>query len=132
MHNLPFPNSQFTASAPFELVHSDLWGLAPVNFVNGFRYYILFVDHYSRFSWLYLLKSKTEAFSKFVHFMPWLRLNFLPLLNVLDQMVVENLLLMSLSPICHNMVYLIICLALTLHSKMEWLKESTGMLLRQL
>ena len=24
MHNLPFPNSQFIASAPFELMHSDL------------------------------------------------------------------------------------------------------------
>ena len=68
MHNLPFPNSQFTASSPFELVHSDLWGPAPVNSVNGFRYYILFVDHYTRFTWLYLLKSKSEAFTKFIHF----------------------------------------------------------------
>ena len=68
MHNVPFPNSQFKASFPFELVHSDMWGPAPVVFVNGFRYYILFVDHYSRFNWLYPLKSKFEAFAKFVHF----------------------------------------------------------------
>ena len=68
MHNLSFQNSQFTTSSPFELVHSDLWGPAPVAFVNRFRYYILFVDHYSRFSWLYLLKSKSNAFIKFVHF----------------------------------------------------------------
>ena len=68
MHNVPFPNSQFKASFPFELVHSDMWGPAPVVFVNSFRYYILFVDHYSRFSWLYPLKSKFEAFAKFVHF----------------------------------------------------------------
>ena len=68
MQNLRFPNSQFIASSPFELVHSDLWGSAPVNSVNGFRYYILFVDHYSRFTWLYLLASKSEAFAKFVHF----------------------------------------------------------------
>ena len=68
MHNLHFPNSEFTASSPLELVHSDLWGSTPVNSVNGFRYYILFVDHYSRFTWLYLLESKSEAFAKFVHF----------------------------------------------------------------
>ena len=68
MHNLHFPNSEFTASSPFELVHSDLWGFAPFNSVNGFRYYSLFVDHYSRFTWLYLLESKSKAFAKFVHF----------------------------------------------------------------
>ena len=76
MHNLPFPNSQFIASAPFELVHSDLWGPAPINSMNGFRYYILFVDHYSRFTWLYLLKSKTEAFSKFVYFHALIKTQF--------------------------------------------------------
>ena len=68
MHNLSFPHFDFTTSSPFELVHSDLWGPALVVSVNGYRYYILFVDHYSRFSWLYLLKSKSEAFTKFVHF----------------------------------------------------------------
>ena len=68
MHNLSFPHSDFKASAPFELVHSDLWGPTPVVSVNGYKYYILFVDHYSRFSWLYMLKSKSEAFTKFVHF----------------------------------------------------------------
>ena len=40
MHNLPFHKSQFIASSPFELVHSDLWGPAFVNSINGFRYYI--------------------------------------------------------------------------------------------
>ena len=68
MHNISFPSSQFKASSSFELVDSNLWDPAPVVSVNGFRYYILFVDHYSRFSWFYLLKSKSEAFDKFVHF----------------------------------------------------------------
>ena len=68
MHNLSFPHSDFKAFSPFELVHFDLWGPAPVGSINGYKYYILFVDHYSRFSWLYLLKSKSEAFTKSVHF----------------------------------------------------------------
>ena len=41
MHNLSFPHSDFKASSPFELVHYELWGLAPVVFVNGYKYYIL-------------------------------------------------------------------------------------------
>ena len=68
MHNQSFPNSQFVASSPLELVHLDLWGPAPVNSFDGFRYYVLFVDHYTRFTWLYLLKSKSKAFIKFTHF----------------------------------------------------------------
>ena len=68
MHNLSFSNSQFTASSPFELVHFDLCGLAPMCSINGFKYYVLFIDHYTKFTWIYLLKSKSEVFTKFVHF----------------------------------------------------------------
>ena len=68
MHNLPFPKSQFVASSPFELVHSDVWGPAPITSINGFHYYVIFVDHFTRFTWLYLLKSKFEVFSKFILF----------------------------------------------------------------
>ena len=68
MHNLPFPKSQFTTSTPFELIHSNLWGLAPINSINDFKYYVLFIDHFTRFTWIYLLKSKFEVFAKFVQF----------------------------------------------------------------
>ena len=36
--------------------------------MNGFKYYVLFIDHFTRFTWLYLLQSKSEVFDKFVHF----------------------------------------------------------------
>jgi len=39
-----------------------------ITFVNGFKYYVLFIDHFTRFTWLYLLQSKSEVFDKFVHF----------------------------------------------------------------
>lgn len=68
MHNLPFQKSQFTASSPFELVHSDVWGPAPIDAINDFKYYMLFIDHFTRFTWLYFLKAKFEVFSKFVQF----------------------------------------------------------------
>ena len=53
IHKLPFPTSQFTAHSPLELVHSDVWGPGPVSSINKFRYYVLFVDHYT---WIYFLK----------------------------------------------------------------------------
>jgi hypothetical protein len=68
MHRLPFTHSQFQSTQPLELVHSDVWGSAPVNSCNGYRYYLLFVDDFSRFSWLFLLKSKSEVLNTFKHF----------------------------------------------------------------
>ena len=51
--NSLFPNVKFVLN-----INSDLWGPTPINSVNGFKYYILFVDHYTRFGWLYLLQIK--------------------------------------------------------------------------
>jgi transposase InsO family protein len=68
MHKLPFAHSQFQSTQPLELVHNDEWGPAPVNSCNGYRYYLLFVDNFSRFSWLFLLKSKSEVLNTFKHF----------------------------------------------------------------
>jgi Integrase core domain/GAG-pre-integrase domain len=59
-HKLPFNSSSSTASQPLELIHSDLWGPAPVLSKFGFHYYVLFIDDYSRFTWIYFLHSKDE------------------------------------------------------------------------
>lgn len=34
-----------------------------------FKYYVLFVDDYSRMAWLYLMKGRKGVFSKFLSFM---------------------------------------------------------------
>lgn len=44
--------------------------------VNGFRYYVLFDDHFIWFTWIYQLKSKSEFFSKFVLFKPMIETQF--------------------------------------------------------
>jgi hypothetical protein len=35
---------------------------------NGFKYFILFIDNFSRTTWLYLLRSKDEVFDSFIEF----------------------------------------------------------------
>ena len=50
------------ASAPFELVHSDVWGPCPGLSLNGFKYFVTFVDDFSRITWLYLMKSRSKLF----------------------------------------------------------------------
>ena len=59
-HRLPFTLSESRASQPFALAHSNLWGPTPVVGANGARYFVLFVDDHTRFSWLYLLASKDQ------------------------------------------------------------------------
>jgi hypothetical protein len=48
-----------------ELVHTDLWGPAPVAFLGGLRYYITFIDDSSRKVWVYFLKLKSDVFEVF-------------------------------------------------------------------
>jgi len=51
----------------FELVHSDVWG--PFHtFIDGFKYFVIFIDDFSRVTWVYLLKTKHDVFVCFKDF----------------------------------------------------------------
>ena len=54
------------ASAPLELVHSDLCGPLPYASFSGFKYLLLFFDDYSRCTSVYFLKLKSEVFNMFL------------------------------------------------------------------
>ncbi|CAH9114384.1 unnamed protein product [Cuscuta europaea] len=63
-----FPKSHSHAESPFYLVHSDVWGPSRVSSVLGFRYFVIFVDDFSRCTWLYLMKERSELFGIFKSF----------------------------------------------------------------
>jgi hypothetical protein len=63
-HQLPFPKSSSVSKAPLELVFLDVWGPAP-SYVRKNKYYMSFIDDYSKFTWIFLLKNKYEVFDKF-------------------------------------------------------------------
>ena len=67
--HLPFSTSnEISAISPFFLVHSDVW-MSPVRSVSGFRYYVLFTDDFTRYSWIYPMRQKSEVFSHFQTFL---------------------------------------------------------------
>ncbi|KAK9074991.1 hypothetical protein SSX86_003310 [Deinandra increscens subsp. villosa] len=61
-----FPHeAQWRASKPLELLHADLCGPITPQSKGGNSYFLLIVDDFSRYMWVYLLKSKDEALSYF-------------------------------------------------------------------
>ena len=65
---LPFPKSITISHTPFDLIHSDVWGPAPVATKGGSRYYVSFIDDCTRFCWVYLMKQRSEFSSIFKQF----------------------------------------------------------------
>ena len=47
---LSFNNSDSFSHASFDLIHSDIWGPSPTTTVGGSKYFIIFVDDFSRYT----------------------------------------------------------------------------------
>ncbi len=61
-----FPKDEVTrASKLLELVHSDVCGPMKTTSLGGTRYFVTFIDDFSRKTHVYLLKAKGEVFDKF-------------------------------------------------------------------
>ena len=45
-----------------------MWGPCPIMSPTGFHYFVTFVDDYSRTTWLYLMKNRSELFSRCLAF----------------------------------------------------------------
>ncbi|KAK9714501.1 hypothetical protein RND81_06G099300 [Saponaria officinalis] len=56
------------ATDVLELIHTDICGPFPTASWNGQRYFISFIDDYSRFGYLYLIHEKSESLDMFKAF----------------------------------------------------------------
>ena len=65
---LPFHSSESTSTDIFDLIHSDVWGPSPVSNISGSRYFIVFVDDYSRYSWIFHIKHCSELLQVYSNF----------------------------------------------------------------
>ncbi|KAD7478319.1 hypothetical protein E3N88_01455 [Mikania micrantha] len=64
----PFPHHAWRSTQPLQLVHADLVGPMPTPSLGGNRYYFLLTDDFTRISWVYFMKRKSESFSLFKKF----------------------------------------------------------------
>ncbi|CAM8993843.1 unnamed protein product [Rhodiola kirilowii] len=58
---LPFALSNHTTCAPFELLHSDVWGPFHVPTIANAQYFLTIIDDYTRAVWTFLMKCKSET-----------------------------------------------------------------------
>jgi hypothetical protein len=50
---------------PLDLVFSDVWGPSAVESIGRYKYYASFIDDFSKYTWFYLIKKKSDVFQAF-------------------------------------------------------------------
>jgi hypothetical protein len=64
----PFPSSDSKAKGVLDIIHLDVCGPMSVASLSRYVYYVSFIDDFSRKTWIYSLKAKSEVFNKFKEF----------------------------------------------------------------
>ena len=64
-NRVSFKKAEHTSTRKLDYIHSDIWGSAPVNSQGRARYFISFIDDFTRKTWVYFLKQKSDTFITF-------------------------------------------------------------------
>ena len=64
---LPFSASSRESTTPLELIHSDVWSTSTPS-LSGCLYYVIFINDFTRFCWLYPISNKSDVYATFVKF----------------------------------------------------------------
>ncbi|XP_049390256.1 uncharacterized protein LOC125854717 [Solanum stenotomum] len=73
---LSFPISHIKSKRVFELIHIDTWGPYKEPTHDGSKYFLTIVDDYSRATWTFLLKAKSNAFHILKNFLAMVERQF--------------------------------------------------------
>ena len=56
------------STEPLELIHSDICDFKSIQTRGGKKYFITFIDDYTRYSYVYLIQIKDEALETFIQY----------------------------------------------------------------
>ena len=63
-----FPKSTWKSAKKLQLIHTDMAGPLKTPSLKGSRYYILFIDDFTRMCWIFFMKYKSEVVEIFWKF----------------------------------------------------------------
>ncbi|KAM1746866.1 hypothetical protein ACFX11_013456 [Malus domestica] len=119
-HRDSFPHGKaWRAKVPLELIHTDVCGPMNTSTQVGNKYFLVFVDDYSRMTWVYFLRQKSEVFSIFKKFQAMVERQSGYLIKVLEVTEEKSIHPQNLISFVKILVWKGSLLSATLHNKME-------------
>ncbi|RDX86413.1 hypothetical protein CR513_32251, partial [Mucuna pruriens] len=82
-HHANYPLSFNMTIEPFTLIHSYVWGPAPIPTLSRYHWFVIFVDDCSRMTWLYLMINKSDVYECFGSFHKMIQTQFSTKVKVL-------------------------------------------------
>ena len=82
-HRISFPLSLNKSPLPFMVIHYDMSGLSKVPILSGSRWFVTFIDDYTKMIWLCLMKTKDEVDLLFQNFHKMIETHYNTKLQVL-------------------------------------------------
>jgi histone deacetylase 1/2 len=80
---LSFSSSSSFTTLPFQLIHCDLW-TSPIPSFTGYKYYLIILDDYSHYSWVFPLRNKSDTASTLERFFVYIRTQFHTIIKCLQ------------------------------------------------
>ena len=67
-HQQPFHSTSLKSRAPLDLIYTDVWGPSHTIGLDGSCYYLILVDHFTKYIWFYPMGAKSSVSSIFPQF----------------------------------------------------------------
>jgi len=116
-----YVSSGLRSVSPFILIHSDVW-TSPLISASGMKYFVTFIDCYSRMTWLYLMKHKKEVLKCFKDFCACIKNQFNAHVKIIRTDNGTEYMNNEFENYLSKRGYYIRPLALIHPNRMEWLK----------
>lgn len=84
--SLPFNVSNTVSNKFFELIHCDIWGPFSIISHSGYKFSLTIIDNHTRFTWLFLMKSKANTRPLLNYFLTYVQTHF----NIKLQTIITN------------------------------------------
>jgi hypothetical protein len=65
-HQLPFPNESNRSHNCCDLIHTNVWGPTENVSLGGNKYFVSFIDDFSRHTWIFSIQKKSKVFPCFL------------------------------------------------------------------